>query len=121
MDLRLAFTTAVISALASILIGAVFGKRVAWIVGIVGTLTVLLPLVLIVVFGVLGMLDASGPGVGQAASNTETEIIDYMAQNLPALIISAVAGAVVGFIFTVLKKATPKKVRAKVRQRIRLY
>ncbi len=120
MDLRLALTTAVLSALATILIGVMFGKRVAWIIGFAGTLSVLLPLILIVVFGVTGMLEADGAGVGQAASNTETAIINYMIENLPGLVISAVAGAVVGFIFTLIKKATPKKVRAKVKQRIRL-
>ena len=60
MDLKLAFTTALLMALATILIRGIFGKRVAWIIGFVGALSVLLPLVLIVFLGVLGMLESDG-------------------------------------------------------------
>jgi hypothetical protein len=43
-----------------------------------------------------------------------------MVENLPDLVISAIAGAVVGFCLGAIKKVTPKKVRAKVRHSVRL-
>ena len=120
MDLKLAFATALLMALATIVIQAIFGKKVAWVIGFVGALAVLLPLVLIVVLGVVGMLESDGAGMAEEASRTMTAVLDYMVKNLPDLIISAIAGAVVGFLVGTLKKATPKKVRRKVSQRIRL-
>ena len=120
MDLKLAFTTALLMALATILIRAIFGKQVARVVVVIGALSVLLPLVLIVVLGVIGMLEAGPGSAGPASSDTIGGVVNYVAENLPALVISAIAGAVVGFLVGLIKKATPKRVRAKVRQRIRL-
>jgi hypothetical protein len=120
MDLKLAFTTALLMALATVLVRAVFGKRVAWVIGFVGTLSVLVPLLLIIVLGIMGMLESDGIGAGEAASNTVSAVFAYMVENLPDLVISAIAGAVVGFCLGAIKKVTPKKVRAKVRHSVRL-
>ncbi len=120
MDLKLAFTTALLMALATVLIRAVFGKKVAWVIGFVGALSVMLPLVLIVVLGIVGMLESDSVGAGQAASNTASAVFAYMADNLPGLVISAIAGAVVGFCLGAIKKITPRTVRAKVRHSVRL-
>jgi len=77
---------------------------------------VLVPLVIIIVMGVIGVLDA-GPGMAdQASSDTIAAIINYMINNLPGMVISAIAGAVVGFLVTAIKKVTPKKVQRKVKR-----
>ena len=120
MDLKLAFTTALLMALATVLIRAVFGKRVAWVIGFVGALSVLVPLLLIVILGVVGMLESDSVGAGEAASNTMSAVLAYMVENLPGLVISAIAGAVVGFCLGAIKKVTPKKVRSKVGRAVRL-
>lgn len=120
MNLKLAFTTALLMALGTVLIRAVFGKKVAWVIGLVGALSVLVPLVLIVVLGIMGMLESDSIGAGQAASNTASAVFAYVAENLPNLVISAIAGAVVGFCLGAIKKVMPRKVRAKVRQSVRL-
>jgi hypothetical protein len=120
MDLKLAFTTALLMALATVLIGAVFGKKVAWVIGFVCALSVLLPLVLIIVLGVAGMLESDSVEAGQAASNTVSAVFAYLVENLPSLVVSALAGAIVGFCLGAIKKVTPKKVRARVRHSIRL-
>ncbi len=119
MDLKLAFVTALLMALITVLIRAIFGKKVAWIIGIISTLSVLLPLILIVVLGVMGMLE-NGSNSGQVASNTISSIFNYMIKNLPELFISAVAGAIVGFLLGMIKKVTPKHIRKKVARRIRI-
>jgi hypothetical protein len=119
VNLRLAFVTALLMALLTVLISAIFGKKVAWVIGMIGTLSVLLPLILIVVLGVSGILENS-EGVGQVASDTISNIVRYMRDHLPGLVISAVAGAVVGFILNSLKKITPKRIRKKVAKRIRI-
>jgi hypothetical protein len=119
MDIKLAFVTALLMALLTVLIGAIFGKKMAWAIGIIGALSVLLPLLLIVVLGITGMLE-TGANSTQVASDTINSITGYMVKNLPELVISAVAGAVVGFLIGLLKKITPKKVRRKVVKRIRI-
>jgi hypothetical protein len=116
MDWTLVFITGLIMAFFTVLMRAMFGKRVAWFIGVVGTLTVLFPLLLIIVLGIAGMLKAE-PDV---ASNTTSAIIDYIVEKLPSLVISAIAGAVVGFLVTLIKKITPKRVRKKVAKRIRI-
>jgi len=120
LDLRLAFVTAALMALATILIRAVFGKKVAAVVTLIGVLSLLLPLILIIVSGVTGMLNAAPDTEGKVSSDTITAIMNYVANNLPGLVISAIAGAGVGFLVSLIKKATPKKVRKKVSQRMRL-
>jgi hypothetical protein len=119
MDIKLAFVTALLMALLTVLIGTIFGKKVAWAIGIIGALSVLLPLILIVVLGITGMLE-TGANSSQVASDTISNITGYIVTNLPELVISAVAGAVVGFLIGALKKLTPKKVRKKVAKRIRI-
>ena len=118
--MRLAFITAALMALATILIRAIFGKKVVAIITVIGILALLLPLVLIIVSGVTGMLNATLESEGKVSSDTIAAIMNYVADNLPGLVISALAGAAVGFLFGLIKKATPKKVRKKVSQRMRL-
>jgi beta-lactamase regulating signal transducer with metallopeptidase domain len=120
MDLRLAFITASLMALATIMVRAVFGKRVAWIIAFIGALSLLLPLILTVVFGAMGMLSADRETSGRVSSETITAILNYEAENLPVLVIAAIAGAIMGFVLSLVKKATPRRVRSKVRRAIRL-
>ena len=116
MDWILVFVTALLMTLAAILIRAMFGKRVAWFIGVIGALSVLLPLVMIIVLGIMGMLQA-GSGT---SSDTIAAIYNYMVEKLPELVISAIAGAIVGFLMTLLKKITPKRFRKKVARKIRI-
>ncbi len=119
-DLKLAFATALLMALLTIIIGAVFGRRVAWAIGIVGAVSVILPLILIVVLGVAGILEAAPANAGQTSANTVGAIVDYLVSNLPGLIISSIAGALVGFLVTGIKRFTPKRVRRHVARKIRV-
>jgi len=116
MDWILIFITALLMAIAVILIRAIFGKRVAWFIGVIGALSVLLPLVMIIILGIMGMLKAE-PGTN---SDTISAIFNYVVEKLPELVISAIAGAIVGFLITLLKKITPKRFRKKVARKIRI-
>jgi hypothetical protein len=120
MDLRLAFITALLMALAAVLVRAVFGKKVAWAVGAIGALALLLPLVLIIAAGVTGMLQTQPGAADDVSSGTVSAIVKYVAEYLPDLAISAVAGAIVGLLLSLLKKVTPRKVKTKVRRAVRL-
>jgi hypothetical protein len=119
MDIKLLFITALLMAFITVLISAIFGKRVAWVIGIISALSVLLPLVMIIILGIMGMLD-KGANSGQVASNTISSITNYLVENLPGLVISAITGAVVGFLLGIIKKITPKRIRKKVAKRIRI-
>jgi hypothetical protein len=97
-----------------------FGKKVAWMIGFIGSLCVFVPLALIIVLGVSGILESGPGGQGQASQSTIGDIIDYLIKNVPGLVISAVAGAAVGLMLSLLKKATPRKVRSRVKRRLRV-
>lgn len=56
----------------------------------------------------------------QVATDTISKIMTFMAENLPELVISAVAGAVVGFLLGLVKKVTPRRIRKKVIRRLRI-
>ena len=117
MDWKLLVTTAVLMTLGTLLIRLVFGRRVAQLIGWISTLFLIVPLGLIIFFGVT----ASARGDSTASSDTVRSILDYVWANLPGLIVSAVVGAVIGFMIKVVKKATPRAVRTRVKQHIRLY
>jgi hypothetical protein len=119
-ELRLAFITAALTALGTVLIRAVFGRKVAWVIGFIGSLCVFVPLALIIVFWVAGLLESGPAGQALTSQGTIGTIIDYMIKTVPDLIISAVAGAFVGFLLSLLKKATPGKVRSRVKRRLRV-
>jgi predicted MFS family arabinose efflux permease len=117
MDWTLLVTTAVLMALGTALVGVIFGRRVAQLIGWIGTLFLVVPLGLIILFGVLAVVRGDSP---TASSDTVRSVRDYVGANLPGLIVSAVVGAVVGFMLRVVKKATPRAVRTKVKQHVRL-
>jgi hypothetical protein len=119
-EFKLAFITAALTALGTVVIRAVFGRRVAWVVGFIGSLCVFVPLALIIAFGVAGILESGPGGQAQASQSTVGATIDYMTQNVPDLVISAFAGAVVGLLLSLLKKAAPRKVRSTVTRRLRV-
>jgi hypothetical protein len=119
-ELRLAFITAALTALGTVVIRAMFGRKVAWVIGFIGSLCVFVPFALIIVFGVAGFLESGPAGQAQASQSTVAAIVDYMIKTVPGLLISAVAGAFVGFLLSLLKKATPRRVRSRVKRRLRV-
>ena len=78
----LVFVTALLMALAAILIRAMFGKRVAWFIGVIGALSVLLPLVIIIILGIMGMLKA-GSVNDKAPVDLPRHYQNYPAQKPP--------------------------------------
>jgi hypothetical protein len=118
--LRLVFITAALTALGTVVIRAMFGRKVAWAIGFIGSLCVFVPLALILVFWVAGFLESGPAGQAQSSQSTIGAIIDYVIKTVPDLIISAVVGAVVGFLLSLLKKATPRKVRSRFKRRLRV-
>ncbi len=117
MDWKLLLTAAVLSALGTLLVRLVFGRKVAQLFGWIGTLLLVVPLGLIIVFGIM----EANRGDPFASSDTLSGVLDYIWANLPGVIVSAVVGAVFGFMIKVVKKATPRKLQTKVKRQMRLY
>ncbi len=116
MDWKLLVTTAVLMTLGTVLVRLIFGRKVAQLIGWVSAFFLIVPLGLIIFFGVM----AARGGSPTASSDTVQNILSYVGANLPGLIVSAVVGAVIGFMIKVVKKATPRKLRTRMKQQIRL-
>jgi len=117
MDWKLLVTTAALMTLGTLLVRLIFGRKVVQVIGWIGAFFLIVPLGLIILFGVLAAAKGDSP---TASSDTVRSILDYVGANLPGLIISVIVGAVIGFMVKVVKKATPRKLRTKVKQQIRL-
>ena len=117
MDWRLLVTTAVLMTLGTLLVRLVFGRKVAQLIGWVSAFFLIVPLGLIIFFGVMAAARGDSPA---ASSDTVQSIMSYVGANLPGLIVSAVVGAVIGFMIKVVKKATPRAIRARVKHSMRL-
>ena len=118
MDWKLLVTTAVLMTLGTLLVRLVFGRKVAQLIGWIGAFFLIVPLGLIILFGVMAAARGDSP---TASSDTVQSILSYVGANLPGLIVSAVVGAVIGFMIRVVKKATPRAVRTRVKRSVRLY
>ena len=117
MDWKLVVTTAVLMTLGTLLVRLIFGRKVAQLIGWISALFLVVPLALIILFGVMAAARGESP---TASSDTVQKILDYIGANLPGLIVSAIVGAVIGFMIKLVKKATPRTLRARVKQGIRL-
>ncbi len=117
MDWKLLVTTAVLMTLGTLLVRLVFGRKIVRLISWISALFLIVPLGLIIIFGVAAAARGDSPS---ASSDTVRSSIDYVVANLPGLIISVIVGAVIGFMIKIMKKATPRTWRTKVKNSIRL-
>jgi phosphoglycerol transferase MdoB-like AlkP superfamily enzyme len=95
-DLLFLFVLALSLAIATVVIRKLFGKRVAAVVKLLLTAAVILPLVLIIFFGITRSLQASQENAREIGLATARAVVDYAVVNLPGIVISDIAGIMVG-------------------------
>ena len=103
MDLGLYFVIAVIIAFATWLIGVIWGYKTKRTIITIGAIAAILPIVIIFIAGWWGMLQEPGSD-GEMANKTIEAIIDYMANRLPYIYISDMAGVLVGVVVSLFTK-----------------
>ena len=103
MDLTLYFFIAFFMAIATWLVGLVYGRRAREAVISIATLSVILPMVIIFIAGMWGMLKS--PEVAEEIASSTIELtISYVAEKLPSIIISDVCGIIAGGIVSMFTR-----------------
>ena len=97
MDLGLYFIIAIFMAFATWLVGKIWGYRAKQTIIAIAALAVILPLYIIVVVGLFGILQYP-ESVKEVASSFMEAIILYVLGKLPYILISDIAGIIVGRI-----------------------
>lgn len=95
MDLGLYFIIAIIMAFVTWLVGKIWGYRAKETIRTIVVLAVVLPIFIIAIVGMLGMLQEPEAAEEIAASTIDT-IINYVVEKLPYILISDIAGIIVG-------------------------
>ena len=99
------FLLAIVMAAVVFLLTIYFGDEIGKLIASAGSIMVIMPVFLYFIFGMFGMLN-SDPKTSQAiADSTITNIVNYVANQLPGIIISDIAGAIVGAVGGVIVKA----------------
>jgi hypothetical protein len=83
---------------------ALKNKRMASALGQISALVILGPIFFYAIAGMMGMLNADAEAVQSISDSTVTKIIDYVGGQLPSILISDLAGALVGAIGGTLVK-----------------
>jgi hypothetical protein len=97
VDLGLYFFIAVIIAFATWLIGMIWGYKAKQAIITIAAMAVILPIVIIFIAGWWGMLHEPGSGA-EIANKTIEAIINYIVNKLPYILVSDVAGVLVGAV-----------------------
>lgn len=92
------FALAVITATVVFILTLVFGSQAQMWFITVGTALVLMPILIVFLFGTSAMLNADAQAAKVTADSTVEMIVLYVSQKLPSIVISEVAGAIVGTV-----------------------
>ena len=98
MDLALYFVIAILMVIATLLIGKFLGDEAKQAILYLAGLAVVLPMIVIALMGMLGMLQSDPATAQEIASSTIEAIVNYTVEKLPYIVISDVAGIIVGGI-----------------------
>jgi len=97
MDLTLYFFIAISMAFGTWIVGKIWGYGAKEAIGTMAGLAVALPMILIFIVGAFGILD-NPEEAGEITSSVIESLINYIADKLPYIVISDVAGITVGRI-----------------------
>ena len=86
-----------VAALAFILT-LIFGKQISTWFATVSATIIVMPILVVFTFVALGMLNADPEAARAIASSTVEEVVSYFADKLPDIVISDLAGAIVGTV-----------------------
>ena len=98
MDLTIYLVIAILMAAATFFIGKFLGSEAKQAILYLAGLAVVLPMFIIAITGMLGMLQSTPETAQEIASSTIEAIVNYTAEKLPYIVISDVAGIIVGGI-----------------------
>jgi hypothetical protein len=96
--MEIEFILAIITAIIVFILTLVLGEEFGSLLKSIGITIVILPILFYFLIGIMGMLNAEPENTQVIADKTISNIIDYIATKLPSIIISDLAGAIVGAI-----------------------
>jgi len=96
--MELQFILALVVAIVVFILTLVFGKKIGAWLGSIGAAVVIVPLLLIFLSGSLGILSADAETAQIIADSTIERIMQYLANQMPGIVIADAAGAIVGAI-----------------------
>ncbi|MFC1932371.1 hypothetical protein ACFLXU_01905 [Chloroflexota bacterium] len=92
------FILALITAIIVFVLTLVLGNDISALLKSVGAVIVVLPIAFYFLSGTLGMLHVDPETAQAIADSTVSNIINYVTAKLPSIVISDVAGAIVGTV-----------------------
>jgi len=98
MDLTLYLVIAILMAIATFFIGKFLGDEAKQAILYLAGLAVVLPIIVVTIAGMLGMLQSTAETAEEIASSTIQAIVNYTVGKLPYIVISDVAGIIVGSV-----------------------
>jgi hypothetical protein len=104
MDLTIYLFIAILMAAATFAIGKIFGDKAKQAILYLAGLAVILPIIVIALVGMLGMLQTDPATAQEIAASTTEAIINYVAEKLPYIVISDVAGIIFGGIASLFSR-----------------
>ena len=100
MDLAVYFIIAILMVAVTWFIGRFWRKDFKKAITTIAGLAVVLPLIVIFIIGAFGILQSEPEVAQEIADSTIANIINYVIDKLPYIVISDVAGIIVGSLFT---------------------
>lgn len=92
----LQFACALVIAVLALILSLVFGKDVRVLFVTIGVAIIVVPVLLIFISGTNAILNAGPEYAGVMADATIANIMTFYGENLPGILISEIAGALVG-------------------------
>jgi len=94
--MELEFTLALIVAAIVFILTLIFGEEFKTWIGTVCLVIIVTPILFYFIVGYLGMLNTDPETAKEISDTTITKITEYVSNQLPSVVISDVAGAIVG-------------------------
>jgi len=100
MDLTHVFIMGIIVAVVAWILTLVTRENIKALFGTIGIAFIFIPILYITFSGLLEIQSVSSntTAMSEIANTTTTKLIDYIAENLPEILVSDLAGTLVGFV-----------------------
>ena len=97
-------TVVLVAAVVVFLLTLIFGEEVGALMKMIGLVLLMMPILFYFIDGTAGMLSSNVTNAQIVAESTATKILEYVVVRLPGIIISDIAGALLGVLLGLLAR-----------------